>query len=62
MLDFGKAWAKMVKGVTTEETREREKICKSCPSLGEAVGVKVCMRCGCPIKAKIHDKCPIDKW
>lgn len=62
MLDFTQAWAKMIAGVSTPETEKRERICRACDSYGEAIGVKVCMRCGCPIKAKIHDKCPINKW
>ncbi len=69
-----KAWAKVFKGLTTEEDKRRAAICKECPNkkyskyvdfvndeLTEVSGY-ICTECGCPLIAKIRSNDICEKW
>ena len=52
-------------GYTSDETKRRRQICKSCSSNIKYAGVRICEHCGCPIKSKTtveSEKCLMNKW
>jgi len=68
------AWAKVVKGFTTTEHKQRSSVCNLCThkkyskyldfiedDLKEVRGF-VCTDCGCPLVAKIRSTDVCDKW
>ena len=69
-----KAWAKVFKGLTTDEDKRRASICDECPSkryskyfdfiddeLEEVNGFN-CLECGCPLSPKIRSTDICNKW
>ena len=52
-------------GYTSDETKHRRQICKHCSENIKYMGVRICSRCGCPIKSKTtveSEKCLMNKW
>ena len=52
-------------GYTSDETKRRRQICKSCPSNVKIMGTRVCEHCGCIIYSKTaveSEKCLMNKW
>ena len=52
-------------GYTSDETKRRRQICKTCSHNIKFSGIRVCSMCGCPIKSKTtveNEKCLINKW
>jgi len=52
-------------GYTTDETKRRRLICKSCEHNIKYAGARICDQCGCIIKSKTtveSEKCLMNKW
>ena len=52
-------------GYTSDETKRRRQICKTCVHNIKYAGIHVCDQCGCPIKSKTtveSEKCLMNKW
>lgn len=52
-------------GYTTDETKRRRSICKTCEYKTKIFGSQVCSQCGCIIKSKTaveSEKCLMSKW
>ena len=57
-------WRSLI-GYTSDETKRRRQICKSCPSNVKVMGTRVCEHCGCIIDSKTaveSEKCLMNKW
>ena len=67
-----KAWITKWKPTEQEKelSRQRLKICETCPSRRETLGdlrlFVICNECGCPLEGKSHSPvkgaCPLGKW
>ena len=54
-----------ITGYTSDETRRRRQICKTCRHNIKYGKARICSLCGCIIKAKTtieNEKCYINKW
>lgn len=52
-------------GYTSDETKRRRQICKTCEHNVKIMGTRVCDCCGCPIDSKTtieSEKCLMNKW
>ena len=52
-------------GYTSDETKHRRQICKSCEHNIRIWDTRICDQCGCPIKSKTtveSEKCLMNKW
>lgn len=64
---INKIWS-IIKGnfnnLIGKTNKKRLDICNNCENLEQIMKIKICGKCGCPIKSKIvsNDKCPIGKW
>lgn len=52
-------------GYTTDETKRRRQICKTCVNNVVYMKTHVCSLCGCPIRSKTtveNEQCYANKW
>ena len=52
-------------GYTSDETKRRRQICKTCRHNIKMFGTRICSQCGCIIKSKTaveDEKCLMNKW